>query len=189
MIIYSKLQLQKFHRSVGLRGLKPKWRRHRNQRPFLRRLLLKYLWAPRAIWWHWVKAKNVKKGVKELPNFLQTNLFIHLITFQSRESSNKLLTYSFKPEPFFVSLILSDKCPSKFANLWGTKKKLVSSSQYGNSNNSLKRIYLRCLGRTNLFLMSALRSPNKGVSTVSTRALNPAFSARFIRLSVTSRSM
>mgnify|MGYP005984884809 CR=1 FL=1 len=50
----------------------------------------------------------------------------------------------------------------------------------------MKFANLRWGGSTNLLRMSAKRRPNMGVSTVRTRALKPAFSARSTSLLVTS---
>jgi hypothetical protein len=47
---------------------------------------------------------------------------------------------------------------------------------------------VRCEGRENLFLISASLLPRTGVSTVTARALYPAFSALRTRSSVTLRS-
>lgn len=50
-------------------------------------------------------------------------------------------------------------------------------------------MYLKWLGRENLFLMSARLSPKSGASTVSTTALKPARSARETKFMVTLRSL
>jgi hypothetical protein len=47
---------------------------------------------------------------------------------------------------------------------------------------------VRCEGRENLFLISASLRPRTGVSTVTAKALYPAFSARRTRSKVTLRS-
>lgn len=87
-------------------------------------------------------------------------LFNQLTSSQVKDWSNSSLTYSLIPLPFLALFIFIAFWPSKFA-------------------------IFKCGGSLNLFLASACRIPKIGASTVSTKALNPHFSALFTKSIVT----
>lgn len=99
----------------------------------------------------------------EIPNLRMhlTYFLSHLTSAQVMLGSNRAPTYSLMPLPPWEELTN--------VAFWPTKLAMV-----------------RCGGRANLLRASACLMPNIGASTVNTRAVNPAASARRTKFRVTS---